>query len=167
MNREVKEEMLHKNRINSHKCYNIIGQYDNFKLRNVFMKVNEKKIALEKFSERLRLVMNSQNISQSDLVRLMKPMIEPYGYKICRSMTSRWYNGKTMPKQFYITPLAKVLNVEVTWLLGYDDKTINYVIKPKSQEYFEILINDLNKLDTEDVYKVKEYIEFLNYKKKV
>lgn len=128
------------------------------------MKTEEKKEIQKKFSTRLNGLMNERNLSQSDVVRLIEPIASHYNINIYRSMVCRWCNGETMPKQNSLLALSKALGVNPTWLLGYDNVPMNYLIQSKAEENYDILRDSLGKLDVENVYKVKEYIDFLVYK---
>ena len=128
------------------------------------MKTKEKKEIQKKFSTRLNGLMNERNLSQSDVVRLIEPIASHYNINIYRSMVCRWCNGETMPKQNSLLALSKALGVNPTWLLGYDNVPMNYLIQSKAEENYDILRDSLGKLDVENVYKVKEYIDFLVYK---
>lgn len=128
------------------------------------MKTEEKKEIQKKFSTRLNGLMNERNLSQSDVVRLIEPIASHYNVNIYRSMVCRWCNGETMPKQNSLLALSKALGVNPTWLLGYDNVPMNYLIQSKAEENYDILRDSLGKLDVENVYKVKEYIDFLVYK---
>lgn len=128
------------------------------------MKTEEKKEIQKKFSTRLNGLMNERNLSQSDVVRLIEPIASHYNVNIYRSMVCRWCNGETMPKQNSLLALSKALGVNPTWLLGYDNVPMNYLIQSKAEENYDLLRDSLGKLDVENVYKVKEYIDFLVYK---
>lgn len=128
------------------------------------MKTEEKKEIQKKFSTRLNGLMNERNLSQSDVFRLIEPIASHYNVNIYRSMVCRWCNGETMPKQNSLLALSKALGVNPTWLLGYDNVPMNYLIQSKAEENYDLLRDSLGKLDVENVYKVKEYIDFLVYK---
>ena len=71
-------------------------------------------------AQRLRQVMNSNNMKQSDVIVAAKPFCEKYGVKLNKSDLSQFVNGKVIPGQWKLTILGLALNVNETWLMGYD-----------------------------------------------
>ena len=63
------------------------------------------------FSNRLKKVMSLRGIKQVDLVRKTD---------IDKSLISNYVNGNYTAKQENIHTLAKVLNVDDSWLMGFD-----------------------------------------------
>lgn len=87
----------------------------------------------ESSSVRLKKALDLRNLKQVDVV-------EKTG--ISKSLLSMYINGKAEPRQNNIHKLAKLLNVNETWLMGYDvpmekesqvKLTSNAVILDKSQ----------------------------------
>lgn len=84
----------------------------------------------DKFTQRLIFAMREKNIKQITLA-------ERTG--ISRAQISEYVHGRYIPKQDKIYLLASVLNVEPTWLMGYD--TPMQIEKP--QNYREVVMNEI------------------------
>lgn len=65
----------------------------------------------ESFTKRMRKAMEMKNVKQVDLV-------EKTGLN--KSAISQYYSGKFEPKQDGVYLIAKALNVNEAWLMGYD-----------------------------------------------
>ena len=66
---------------------------------------------MKALSERLKEAMNRINITQAELVKRTG---------ITKGALSSYINGRYEPKQKAIYKLAKALNVNEAWLMGYD-----------------------------------------------
>ena len=77
------------------------------------------------FQERLLEGMKVRGMSATDLV-------ERSGLK--KSAISHYMNGRYEPKQKPVHALAKALNVNVTWLMGYDEP-MERSAEEKEQDY--------------------------------
>ena len=62
-------------------------------------------------AQRLREAMNDANISASELAEQSK---------VSKSSISQYYNAKQCPSNLSATAMAKVLNVDPVWLMGFD-----------------------------------------------
>lgn len=71
-------------------------------------------------AERLNTIMKERNLKQSDILEKCKPFCDKYGIKMARSDLSQYALGKSIPRQDKLTALAQALNVDETWLMGYD-----------------------------------------------
>lgn len=89
-------------------------------------------------SDRLRQLLYERNMKQVDILNKVKPVCEKYKEKMNKSDISQYVAGKVVPGQRKLTILAEALNVDVTWLMGYDidydDKEIQ-----KGEEYGELI----------------------------
>ena len=65
----------------------------------------------ENFATRLRMIMNIRGLKQSELSKLTG---------LDKSLISCYLSGKYEAKQDNLTLLAKVLNTNEAWLMGYD-----------------------------------------------
>ena len=89
-------------------------------------------------------------ISQQELARLLK---------IPQTTYSSYETNKVEPDLQTLVNLAKIFNVSVDELLGVDKpKTVNESL---TNEESEILINNLSKLNKENLVKVSGYIDAL------
>lgn len=70
---------------------------------------------------RLKKIMEERNLRQADILELAKPYCEKYGIRLGRPDISQYVSGKTMPNQNKLYILARALNVNEAWLMGYGD----------------------------------------------
>ena len=70
----------------------------------------------ETFSDRLRQAMSDRDVRQSDVIRAS----EMLGKKLGKSQMSQYVSGKTIPRRDVAELLARILEVDVTWLLAGD-----------------------------------------------
>ena len=73
-------------------------------------------MAQETFSNRLRQTMADRDVRQSDVIRAS----EMLGKKLGKSQMSQYVSGKTIPRRDVAELLARILEVDVTWLLAGD-----------------------------------------------
>lgn len=71
-------------------------------------------------AERLKYILNTRSLKQADILKLAEPFVKQYGIPLNKNDLSQYVNGKVKPGQFKITILAKALNVNEAWLMGYD-----------------------------------------------
>ena len=71
-------------------------------------------------AERLREVMDMKGLKQADIVRMCQPYAERLGIKFQKSALSQYISGRNEPNQYKLTVLALALNVNESWLMGYD-----------------------------------------------
>lgn len=71
-------------------------------------------------AERLREIMKKKNLKQADVVRLCEPYAKRLGIKFQKSALSQYLSGRNEPNQYKLTVLALALNVNESWLMGYD-----------------------------------------------
>ena len=72
------------------------------------------------FAYRLRQLMDSRGLNQSDVVRICKPLAEKRGVRISAQDISRYCSGKTFPYDDKLSVLADSLGVPEIWLMGYE-----------------------------------------------
>lgn len=70
--------------------------------------------------DRLKQLMNERNIKQVDIIAKTKPLSERTGIKISKTDLSQYINNKSEPRQDKLYILAKALNVNEGWLMGFD-----------------------------------------------
>jgi hypothetical protein len=84
-------------------------------------------------SERLKLLIESRQIRQVDILNAAKPFCEKYGVKLERNDLSQYVSGKVLPGQDKLTVLGLALNVSEAWLMGFD-VPMEREIAPAAQE---------------------------------
>ncbi len=68
---------------------------------------------------RLRKIMQERDLRQADILELAKPFCEKYRIRLGRPDISQYCSGKVLPNQDKLFVLAKALNVNEAWLMGY------------------------------------------------
>jgi len=71
-------------------------------------------------SQRLKQLMSERNLRQIDILALTKPYCEKYNVKMNKSDISQYVSGKNEPSQDKLVVLGMALNVQESWLMGYD-----------------------------------------------
>lgn len=71
-------------------------------------------------ADRLKYIMQIRNLRQVDILNLAKPFCEKFKIKLGRNDLSQYVSGKVSPGQDKLTILAKALDVNEAWLMGYD-----------------------------------------------
>lgn len=74
-------------------------------------------------SERLKYLMNANNLKQSDIIEKVTAM----GEYISKSALSQYVNGQSTPDQRKLTILSKALDVSEVWLMGYGDTELKNI----------------------------------------
>lgn len=116
---------------------------------------------METIANRIKQGLSIRNMKQADLVEKTK---------IGKSSISTYISGAYEPKQRNIYKIAKALDVNEAWLMGYDvpmereaSNTVN------SNDKDNILLNSFNKLNEEGkneaIKRVQELTELSKYKK--
>ena len=116
---------------------------------------------METIANRIKQGLSIRNMKQADLVEKTK---------IGKSSISTYISGAYEPKQRNIYKIAKALDVNEAWLMGYDvpmereaSNTVN------SNDKDNILLNSFNKLNekgkNEAIKRVQELTELSKYKK--
>lgn len=71
-------------------------------------------------AQRLKQLMDEQNLKQADLLRKCQPVAKSLNTKVSKSDISSYVNCKYKPNQLKLMVLARALNVNEAWLMGYD-----------------------------------------------
>lgn len=116
---------------------------------------------METIANRIKQGLSIRNMKQADLVEKTK---------IGKSSISTYISGAYEPKQKNIYKIAKALDVNEAWLMGYDvpmeRETSNTV---NSNDKDNILLNSFNKLNEEGkneaIKRVQELTELSKYQK--
>lgn len=74
----------------------------------------------ENTSIRLKKIMNDRNLKQVDILGMTKPYCLKYDVKMNKSDISQYVSGKVEPNQEKLFILAKALDVNEAWLMGFD-----------------------------------------------
>lgn len=64
------------------------------------------------FSERFNSSLNSKNLSQADISKILN---------VDRQLVSKYANGKSVPRGSTLTKIAEILSVKETWLIGINE----------------------------------------------
>lgn len=70
--------------------------------------------------QRIRQVMDEQNLRQTDVLDLVRPLCKQYHTKFGKSTLSQYLSGKVEPGQDKLFILSQVFNVSEAWLMGFD-----------------------------------------------
>ncbi|MBY0756547.1 transcriptional regulator [Clostridium sardiniense] len=111
---------------------------------------------LENTSIRLKRVMKERNLRQVDLLEMLKPFCKKYNVKINKSDISQYLSGKVKPGQEKLSMLGMALNLNETWLMGYDvpmekaeitNNISNYDLSKEEQQHIDDLrnLNDIGR----------------------
>lgn len=113
----------------------------------------------ENTSTRLKQIMKEKNLRQVDLLEMVKPFCEKYNVKINKSDISQYLSGKVKPGQEKLSMLGMALNINETWLMGYDvpkEKQYN-IDKTNLSEKEILLLKNFNILNESGKSKLIEY----------
>ena len=111
-------------------------------------------------SVRLKEYMDKNNIKQVDILKRAEPYCKQYNVKLTKQDLSQYVSGKTEPNQDKLAILSMALNVDITWLMGFDvpmersDKQLNNIDE-------KMIIEKYNKLNKKQKENLLDYAEFL------
>lgn len=71
-------------------------------------------------AERLRDLINTRGLKQVDILKLCQPYCKKYGVKMNKSDISQYLSGKAEPSQDKLIVLGMALDVQESWLMGFD-----------------------------------------------
>lgn len=71
-------------------------------------------------ADRLKQLMEERNLKQADILCSAKPFSKTFDIKLGRNDLSQYVSGKVEPGQRKLYLLARALNVNEAWLMGYD-----------------------------------------------
>lgn len=113
----------------------------------------------ENTSTRLKQIMKERNLRQVDLLEMVKPFCEKYNVKINKSDISQYLSGKVKPGQEKLSMLGMALNINETWLMGYEvPKEKQFAIEKTTLSENEILLlKNFNMLNESGKSKLIEY----------
>lgn len=122
-------------------------------------------------SMRLKEIMAERNLKQVDIIKLAQPYSEKYNIKLNKSDISQYISGKSEPGQDKLFILGMALNVNESWLMGFEVPKERYSVQKSSfieqQKHKETAMNISNifagssPLHLDDLTK-KAFINFYN-----
>jgi len=71
-------------------------------------------------AKRLKQIMNERGLRQVDIIKMSLPHQEMFDIKMSKAHLSQYVSGKYEPNQNFIFLLAKTLDVDPAWLMGYE-----------------------------------------------
>ena len=71
-------------------------------------------------ANRLKQIMEENNLRQVDILKRAEPYCKEYGVKMNKSDLSQYVSGKVEPSQDKLVVLGRALNVQESWLMGLD-----------------------------------------------
>lgn len=71
-------------------------------------------------ADRLKQIMGERNLRQVDILNLALPICAKYDVKMNKSDISQYVSGKVEPSQEKLVVLGMALNVNESWLMGFD-----------------------------------------------
>lgn len=109
---------------------------------------------IDTFANRLLLAMNENGLNQVELAEKTNCCEKP----ISQSLINKYLKGKAFARQNNLYILAKILNVDEAWLMGYD------VPKERKNNFSNVRMASHNGVDTEgldenDIAEVNLFIE--------
>lgn len=127
---------------------------------------NDKRIKAD-FKDRLKMAMKINEFKAIDLCRLTG---------IPKSTMSQYLSGRNEAKADKVHILAKCLNVNEAWLIGYDipmertetqkrnDQLVNLVSRMRNDEEFTEVVRMLDELQPEQYNSIKQLLSTLTKK---
>lgn len=124
---------------------------------------------IENTAIRLRKIMDIKNLKQSELLKLTEPFCNKYNVKMNKSDISQYLAGKTKPNQYKLAILSMVLDVNESWLIGYDvpmertNTSFNNELSKDKKHLIEIYekLNDIGKKEAtkriEELSQIPQY----------
>ena len=86
-------------------------------------------------SIRLKEIMKDRNLKQVDILKLAQPFSEEYHIKLNNSDVSQYLSGKSEPGQDKLFILGMALDVNESWLMGFDVPKERYNVQ--TSQYIE------------------------------
>ena len=117
---------------------------------------------IDTFANRLLVAMNENKLNQVELSEKTNCCEKP----ISQSLINKYLKGKAFARQNNLYILAKILNVDEAWLMGYD------VPKERKNNLSDVRMASYNGIDTEgldeaDIEEIERFVEFIKNKKKM
>ncbi len=104
----------------------------------------------ENTATRLHYIIETRKLRQVDILTLAKPFCDKYQIKMNKSDISQYVSGKVEPNQKKLTILAMALDVNESWLAGYD--------VPMERLEYSIEMNDVSRNNTANaLHRIQAY----------
>lgn len=111
---------------------------------------------IEQTSQRLKTVMKTKQLKQSDILKLCEAPAKQFHATITKSDISSYINNKYKPNKLKLFILAKGLDVSPEWLMGYN------VPMSTSHPLQDEIINKIRSInDTEALEKITKIIDII------
>lgn len=109
---------------------------------------------IDTFANRLLIAMNENKLNQVELAEKTNCCEKP----ISQSLINKYLKGKAFARQNNLYILAKILNVDEAWLMGYD------VPKERKNNLSDVRMASYNSIDTDgldedDIAEINLFIE--------
>lgn len=111
-------------------------------------------------AERLRQIMEEQNLKQVDILRKALPICAAYDVKMNKSDISQYVSGKVEPSQEKLVVLGMALNVTESWLMGFDVPPERKDTSEQARRDFDIFYR-YSKLCQRDKKIISNMIDFM------
>ena len=112
-------------------------------------------------SIRLKEYMDKNNIKQVDILKKAEPYCKQYNVKLTKQDLSQYVSGKTEPNQDKLAILSMALNVDITWLMGFD-----VPMNKKTETTTNEILTLIETLSSSQQDSVIDYIQFLKSQSK-
>ena len=112
-------------------------------------------------SYRLKEIMKLKSLKQIDILNKCEPICKELGKRIGRNDLSQYVSGKVEPRQDKLTIIAKALNVNEAWLMGYDVPMDTNIVLNRISSKENRIISSFNKLNSLGQEKAIERVEEL------
>ena len=112
-------------------------------------------------SYRLKEIMKLKSLKQIDILNKCEPICKELGKRIGRNDLSQYVSGKVEPRQDKLTIIAKALNVNEAWLMGYDIPMDTNIVLNRISSKENRIISSFNKLNSLGQEKAIERVEEL------
>lgn len=120
---------------------------------------------VDTFANRLNIAMNKKDINQVELAEKTKAFEKP----ISQSLINKYLKGKSLARQNNVYILAKILDVDEAWLMGFDVPMTRTPDESRcnNSDFRFASYNgiDTKDLDEKDIEEINRFVEFIRNKK--
>ena len=106
---------------------------------------------------RLTEIMDERGLTQADVLKLCEKYFKEFDTSLSKMSISNYCSGKSLPNRKKTFILAKALNVDPAWLMGYDLARDGKKVQEKPDEMRNELLNAFEKMD------MREKVDLLSY----
>mgnify|MGYP000395334686 CR=1 FL=1 len=108
---------------------------------------------------RLKEIMEKRGLKQIDILNSCRPYCKKYDVKLSKGQLSDYVNGVAEPNQYKLFILARALNVNEAWLMGFDVPPSRGKIVNDSNSEILALLEAIPEQKKENAI---EYLKFLS-----